>query len=294
MAFCAGALKSVGGAINFGFPIPPPQLFPGVFRNAINFALGLNPIVIRGGGTISAVDLFRIEGTLLAGFATPGKPYTLTKFAAGPTLQDIAPRMFTSTTFALGGTLQITVPEIGKLDIAHGAAMYSYPDYVAASAKANIQLGIFVFDGSLGAQMNARTRQFEADISAHICLRGVKIACAGGLGIVSSKGLVACLNIGPVHPGVGLKTNLKIRGLAVRWLQAEPLLGAQHRCGAACPELGGGPIVPARTRRDDQEPTTRWPRRCAEGARHRPRRPEPVAGRRRHDPERLAARPARR
>ena len=209
VAFCAGGLKSVGGAINFGFPIPPPQLFPGLFLNSINFALGLNPTVIRGGGTISVVDLFRIQGTLLAVFATAGKPYTLTKSAAGATLRDIAPRTFTSTTFALGGTLQITVPEIGKLDIAHGAVMYSYPDYVAVGAKANVQLGIFVFDGSLGAQMNARTKQFEADISAHICLRGVKIACAGGLGIVSSKGVVACLNIGPFHPGIGLKTNLK-------------------------------------------------------------------------------------
>ena len=101
------------------------------------------------------------------------------------------------------------MPEIGKLDIAHGGVMYAYPDYVAAGAKVNVQLGIFVFDGSLGAQMNVRTRQFEADLSAHICLRGVKIACAGGLGIVSSKGVVACLNIGPFHPGVGLKTNLK-------------------------------------------------------------------------------------
>ena len=37
----------------------------------------------------------------------------------------------------------------------------------------------------------------------------MKIACAGGLGIVSSRGVVACLDIGPFHPGVGLKTNLK-------------------------------------------------------------------------------------
>lgn len=40
-------------------------------------------------------------------------------------------------------------------------------------------------------------------------MRGIKIACAGGLGIVSSVGVVACLNIGPFHPGVGVKTNLK-------------------------------------------------------------------------------------
>jgi hypothetical protein len=76
-------------------------------------------------------------------------------------------------------------------------------------ARAHIQLGIFRFDGSLGGQASVRTKHFEVDLQAQICLRGVKIACAGGLGIVSSKGVVACLNIGPFHPGVGLKTNLK-------------------------------------------------------------------------------------
>jgi len=72
---------------------------------------------------------------------------------------------------------------------------------------------------------NARSRLFEADIDAHICVRGVKIACAGGLGIVSSKGIVACLNIGPLHPGIGLKTNLRYEVWLFRRLQAEPLLG---------------------------------------------------------------------
>ncbi len=209
VAFCAGSFKSAGGQIQFGFPIPPPQLFPGVLLNDINFAIQLNPTVIRGGGTISAVDLTKVSGTLLAAFATPWAPYTLTKADAGVNLQDIAPRTFTSTTFALGGSLSINVPEIGVLDIGHGAMMYSYPDYLLAAARGDFQLGIFVFHGGLGAQFNARTRLFEADINASICLRGVKIACAGGLGVVSSKGIVACLKFGPLHPGVGLGTNLR-------------------------------------------------------------------------------------
>ena len=205
--------------------------------NDINFAIQLNPTVIRGGGTISAIDLTKVSGTLLAAFATPWAPYTLTKSDAGVNLGDIAPRTFTSTTFALGGSVSINVPDIGVLDIAHGAMMYSYPDYLLAAARGDFQLGIFVFHGGLGAQFNARTRLFEADIDAHICLRGVKIACAGGLGIVSSKGIVACLDIGPLHPGVGLKTNLRYEVLAVRRLQAQPLLGPQHL--AAAPAAAG-------------------------------------------------------
>jgi len=209
IAFCNGAFKSAGGSIVFGVPIPPPQLFPGVLLNQIDFAMQLNPVVLHGGATISAVDLFRIQGALLAVFATPGRPYNLTKADAGAALQDIAPRRLTSTTFAVGGALAINVPFIGTLDVAHGAAMYAYPNYVAAFGRVDAQLGIFVFHGSLGGQLDAFTRHFEVDLKADICLRGVAIACAGGLGIVSSRGVVACLDIGPLHPGVGLKTNLR-------------------------------------------------------------------------------------
>ena len=209
VAFCAGGFDSAGGQITFGYPIPPPQLFPAVFLDNINFAIKLHPTLIRGGAQISAAKLTRVNGTLLAVFAKPWEPYTLTRSDAGSELQDIAPRTFTSTTFAVGGSLAIQVPSIGELNIAHGALMYSYPDYMQAGARVDVQLGIFVFRGSLAAQFNARTKAFEADLQADICVRGVSIACAGGLGIVSSKGVVACLHIGPFHPGVGLKTNLK-------------------------------------------------------------------------------------
>ena len=209
IAFCDGGFKSAGGVLNFGVPIPPPELFPGVLLNSINFAIQLHPTVLRGGATISAVDLFRISGTLLAAFANPSAPFTLTKADAGAELQDIAPRTFKTTTFAVGGALALTVPAIGDLNIAHGGLVYEYPDYFAVGAHVDTQLGIFVFKGSLGGQANVRTRQFEVDLNANICIRGVSIACAGGLGIVGSRGVVACLNIGPLHPGVGLKTNLK-------------------------------------------------------------------------------------
>jgi len=209
IAFCAGSFKSAGGVLDFGVPIPPPELFPGVLLNSINFAIQLNPTVLRGGATISALDLFKVSGTLLAAFATRSAPYTLTKADAGADLQDIAPRTFYTTTFAVGGALALTVPGIGELDIAHGGLLYAYPDYVALGAHVDVQLGIFVFHGSLGGQATVHNHHFEADLSANICIRGVAIACAGGLGIVSSVGVVACLNIGPLHPGVGLKTNGK-------------------------------------------------------------------------------------
>ena len=207
VAFCAGSFKGAGANLHFGYPIPPPEIFPAVFLDDINFAIGLNPTLIRGGGTLSAAELTKISGTLLAVFARPWAPYTLTRADAGADLQDLAGRRFTSTSFALGGAVSIHVPGVGDLNIAHGGAVYSYPDYVGVGAKVNVQLGIFVFDGSLGAQFNIRRRLFEVDASAHICVRGFSIACGGGLIVASEKGAVACIKLGPLNPGIGVMIN---------------------------------------------------------------------------------------
>ena len=202
IAFCAGGFKSAGGKVVFGAPIPPPQIFPGIFLDEINFAVQLNPVLLRGGGTISAVKLFKVSGTLLAAFATPSAPYTLTKFDAGKELQDVAGRTFTSPTFAVGGSLAFTIPGIGDLDVAHGALLYNYPDLVVASGRVDVQLGVYVFTGGLNAKLNPLTRRFEVDLDAHICIRKLDI-CAGGIGIAGSEGVVACLDIVGLHPGSG-------------------------------------------------------------------------------------------
>ncbi len=209
IAFCAGRFKSAGGRVIFGNPIPPPQLFPGIFLDEVNFAIQLDPVLIRGGGTISAVKLFSVSGTLLAAFGTPSAPYTLTRFDAGKELQDVAGRTFTSPSFAVGGSLAFTVPGIGVLDVAHGALLYSYPDFITARGRVDVQLGVFVFTGGLSARVNPLTRRFEADLDAHICIRKLKI-CGGGLAIVGSEGVVACLNLAGLHPGFGLHPNLKV------------------------------------------------------------------------------------
>jgi hypothetical protein len=203
--FCQGAFNYFGATVDFGGAAP--ELFPGVFLNAINFQLGLNPTVLIGGATLSAADITEVQGALLAVFAHPWEPYTLTAGAAGPALQDLVGRTFTSTSFAIGGAVGINVPGVGDLNIAHGGMVYEYPDYFALGASVNTDLGIFTFDGSVGGQFIVDRGLFEIDASAHICIAGFDIACAGGLLVASEKGAVACVQLGPLNPGIGVKTD---------------------------------------------------------------------------------------
>jgi hypothetical protein len=147
----------------------------------------------------------------------------------GVALQDLAGRRFTSTSFAIGGDIAMHVPGVGNLDIAHGGAVYSYPDYIGLAAQVDTQLGIFVFHGGLSGQFNLGRRLFELDANAHICVRGFDIACGGGLLVVSEKGAVACVQLGPLNPGVGVKFNGSVRPVAPRWLQAQPILERRPR-----------------------------------------------------------------
>ena len=208
--FCQGSFSYLGADVDLG--AAAPELFPGVFLDGINFQLGLKPTVLIGGATLSAAQITQVKGSLLAVFPTRDYPsYTLTAAAAGSALQDLVGRTFTSTSFAVGGAVAITVPGVGDLNIAHGGAVYSYPDYIGIGAKVDAQLGIFVFHGSLGGQFALDRRLFELDASADICVRGFTIfgdpLCGGGLLVASEKGAVACVNVVGLNPGVGVKVN---------------------------------------------------------------------------------------
>jgi hypothetical protein len=203
--FCDGSFQYAGATVNFG--ASAPELFPGVFLNSINFQLGLNPTVIIGGATLSAAQITQVQGALLAVFASQGQPYTLTAAAAGPALQDLVGRTFTSTSFAIGGAVGINVPGVGVLNIAHGGIVYEYPDYIALGASVDTTLGIFQFKGNLGGQFVLGHGLFELDASAHINVTGFPGVSGGGLIVASEKGVVACVNVGPLNPGVGVMTD---------------------------------------------------------------------------------------
>jgi hypothetical protein len=211
VAFCAGEFHSAGGEFIFGVPIPPPQIFPGVFLDSVAFNMRLqNPTLFDGGGSVTAAKITRATGGLLVAFATPSDPYVVTAEDGKGTLGGLAGRRLISTSFALGGDVAIKLPEGGDLDLGNAFFLYAYPDYVAAGGQVRVQTLAFTATVGGRAELSTSSGRFNVSASGQLCLvGGLKIegygACLGGEAWVSSKGAVACFKIIPntFEPGVG-------------------------------------------------------------------------------------------
>ena len=211
IAFCQGEFKSAGGEFTFGGPIPRPQIFPGVFLKAINFAVQLQPTLLRGGVTITALDITEVEGALLAVFASPERPYTLSSGDAVGGLQPLGKLVgekLQSTTFAAGGTFGFTLPAIGRVDFGSGYWLYAYPDYVALGGKVLIPAPGVVIRAEVDGEVGVGSGLYSFRGKAEACIAGgiSALGCIGGEAWVTSKGIVVCGSIaGEIHPGVGYK-----------------------------------------------------------------------------------------
>ena len=213
VAFCAGSFHSAGAQIIFGSAAP--QIFPGVFLNSIQFDMQLqDPLLFSGGATITAAKLVNVDGGLLAAFATPSHPYTIRAEDGNNTMSALAGRRLTQTTFAVGGNVGVKVPEAGAVGFGNGYVMYSHPGYLTAGGRARIQTFLFTIIAQASLELNTETERFNISAGGDVCIAGgFSIAgysgCVGGLGLVSSKGVVACLYIprNVFEPGLGYKWN---------------------------------------------------------------------------------------
>lgn len=215
VAFCAGSFHSGGAEVIFG--AAAPQIFPGVFLDAIQFDMQLeNPLLFSGGATITAAKLVQARGGLLAAFATPDEPYVVRSEDGNGTLGGLAGRRLTQTSFALGGTVSVQVPEAGAVGFGDAYVLYSHPGFISAGGRARIQSIFFTVIANASLEANAETERFNVSAGGDVCIAaGFSIAgysgCVGGLGLVSSKGAVACLYIprNVFEPGLGYYWNGK-------------------------------------------------------------------------------------
>ncbi len=210
IAFCAGGLHSAGGILSFGEPIPPPQIFPGVFLDSIGFNMQLNPTVFSGEASITAAKIVKATGGVLAAFPSPRAPYVISAQDGGSTLAPLAGTRLTSTTFAVGGTVDMVLPGNNLLRMGNAYTMYSYPDYIKAAGHTRIQTFLFLIEAGGGLEVNTTTRRWDAYVNGDVCIAaGISIAgyrgCIGGLARASSRGMVACLTVieDGFTPGIG-------------------------------------------------------------------------------------------
>ena len=209
VAFCAGEFHSAGATLVFGQP--EPELFPGLTLSEIGFSFQLQkPVIFDGHVVLRAAHFIKVDGGILAAFATPTHPYTFKAGDAGGALASLAGKKFSSITFAVGGGVKIEPTDDIALGLASGVVLYEYPNYIYASGEAHFQTFLFSIDAGVGFDLNLATRRYNAFAHGRICLAGgIEVAhvsaCAGGEAHISSRGVSACFNIadGTWTPGVG-------------------------------------------------------------------------------------------
>ncbi len=204
VGFCAGSFKHAGGALKFGGPIPKPVLFPGVLLDEVNFALQLNPFLVRGGGQISVGEIATVRGSLLLAFPTPSNPYVLTTGDAGAEFKVLAGKRFTSPTVAIGGDVGVKVPGFGTLGFANGALMYSAPDYVFFAGGVRLILPGLALTAGVSGELSLATRRFQLGGAGQVCI-GISLVCVGANANVGSRGFSGCGNIAGLRPGAGYR-----------------------------------------------------------------------------------------
>ncbi len=208
IGFCQGSFHNAGGAVMFS-GAAAPEIFPGVFLDNINFALQLDPFLVRIGGGVNVGDISRVTGTALLAFPSIGHSYTLSAQDAGTDLAALAGRVLTATTIAAGGTVYVNFPGLGYIQLGSGAAMYSLPNYIYAAGAVHLFVPGMSIDGGASLETRLGTGYFQAHLGGKACIAGVEGGlCLGADGYVTSSGMVACLTIsafgGTVHPGAGI------------------------------------------------------------------------------------------
>jgi hypothetical protein len=219
LGFCAGGFKHFGADVTL--PEPKPVLFPGVQLNNINFGVGLDPLLFRGGAGIEVAKINRVNGEIVAVFATPRAPYRF-----GPSeksyLRDLQGKdPFTSTTFGVGGEVFTRVPVLGDVKLGQGGILYSYPDYFAFGGSTKVTALLITVEGGISGWFRFKSGKFQLGGFVRTCLNLPKpfnFLCRGGSAYVGSKGISACIEVG-IDIGAGY-----------RWGAPFPVLMLRNNC----------------------------------------------------------------
>jgi len=203
IVFADGDFSGAGATLNLPCPDLCIHLFPGVDLDAINFHVGTNPTVVRGGGDLNVIDLVNVHGGLAFAFPTMDHRWTLDRTQIAQLPMDFS-RTFSVFTIALAGDASMNLPILEDQTLANAYFVYSFPGYIAFGGGVTWNfLGIVSFDGGLSGEVNAVTKRFN--FTGHLQTCVADVLCSGAFGVVSSSGAGACFVVGPVSVGGGIQ-----------------------------------------------------------------------------------------
>ncbi|HET7046851.1 MAG TPA: Ig-like domain repeat protein [Solirubrobacteraceae bacterium] len=203
--FYGSSFQRAAATLEFACPLLcPPELFPGVTLNSIDFNISRNPWVLGGGAELGVEDLVTVHGGVGVAFASDDEPWTLDRSQLSELPDFFVPRTFTTFTVAAAGDATVNLPIIGDEALAHGYVVYAAPGYVSFGGAVTWSLlGIVSFDGGLTGEFNAVNKRFN--FTGHLQSCVVDVICGGAFGVVSSAGAGACFSVGPVNVGGGVQ-----------------------------------------------------------------------------------------
>ena len=106
----------------------------------------------------------------------------------------------------VAATARLRVPVVGSIPLGGAYLLYEFPGYVAFGGGVNQSfLGVISIEGGVAGELDAGNGRFNIGGRVRGCL--VSVICRGALGLVSSRGLAVCLDVGPLSIGGGATYN---------------------------------------------------------------------------------------
>lgn len=202
-----GQFKS--GGLDFDFPAPEPEIFPGINLKSIGGSLAVNPIVIEGRIGLDVLHLATVNGALLAAFPSPTAPFTLTSAWLPPIRHTPADgHVFTSSPLlGVGADVEVSVPVIGTLNLFSGYLIYNAPYslWLGGHVDFDVLDGLLQWGGGMDGQFNEQTGAFNVEGYVYGSIKdwaGINIHAA-----VSSQGAGGCGDFAGVLVGGGVQWN---------------------------------------------------------------------------------------
>lgn len=209
IGFRDGRISHVGATLKFGSPIPPLQIFPGVFLDEVGFGMRFRPTVLRGEVEVSALKTVKIRGAVLVAFPSAGRPYTLTSGDAGEApeakpyslggvggaaLAPLVGRTFRDFTVAAGGTVKLIAPVINEEIPLGNGYFVSSGSYVGFGGHMSYGAAGFSAKGQIDGAYSTSSNRFNLEGRVELCA-AFGLACPNVSGVVSSRGIAGCAGI---------------------------------------------------------------------------------------------------
>ncbi|UUY03910.1 hypothetical protein LRS13_25220 [Svornostia abyssi] len=186
------------------FPPPGVPLFAGVNLERIGFGVGLDPTIVTGNARVVALKIYEIDGRLLLAFPSSRTPYIFGADTAGGGFPaQFYGRRHTTPTIAISADARIRVPVLGTLPLGGGYFLYEYPGYVAFGGGVRQDFfGVLSLEGRFDGEFNLANGRFNLGGRTGACVFG--IICRTATGVISNRGVGACVGLGPLNIGGGV------------------------------------------------------------------------------------------